>query len=202
MHPRLQLHSLSPPPFHPNPPPYTQRAHLEGQSKGKMGRAFLVTTARMTSLSLSCLNTFSPVNISHMSTPNAYTSDDGSSWPAATATRRAHTLKRHACTRLAGAPLRCVGRPPTRACKMHTGVRGPADSPPCCRALHACACRGPRVYVMDCMRGLGKHALSRRAPLYGMNCAHHIKHTRPPPTGHTGWPALGHLAHAHRSSCI
>lgn len=33
-------------------------AHFDGQSEGKVGRAFFVTTARMTSLSLSCLNTY------------------------------------------------------------------------------------------------------------------------------------------------
>lgn len=46
-------------------------AHFEGQSFGNVGLSFLVTTARMTSLSLRCRNTFSAVNTSHIRTPAA-----------------------------------------------------------------------------------------------------------------------------------
>jgi len=55
--------------------------HLEGVSRGNVGLSFLVTTARMTSESLSSVNTFSPVYTSHISTPIAYTSEEGSSRP-------------------------------------------------------------------------------------------------------------------------
>mmetsp|Transcript_4739 Transcript_4739/g.12985 ORF Transcript_4739/g.12985 Transcript_4739/m.12985 type:complete len:257 (-) Transcript_4739:960-1730(-) len=57
--------------------------YLDGQSEGNAGLAFLVTTARTTALSLSCLNTFSPVKTSHMTIPKAYTSEEGNSWPLA-----------------------------------------------------------------------------------------------------------------------